>query len=155
MLSRSIQRVLPWTGRVANVLQSTTLSTSAAVSKPPDPEPVPISKLYDNFLDGTSSAYLEDPSSVDKSWASFFSMASTLAAVARHATHTLTFSIILCCCFINDSTLVLQIKAFSLTRSRKHTMSLHRGNARRPSCHRSPLPLSLIRPFRSLCGCFS
>lgn len=45
-----------------------------------DPEPVPLSKLKDSFLDGTSSTYLEEleeryranPRSVDKSWASFF-----------------------------------------------------------------------------------
>ena len=44
------------------------------------PKPVPMSKLKDAFLDGTSSTYLEDleekynkdPSSVDNSWASFF-----------------------------------------------------------------------------------
>ncbi|KAL0048536.1 hypothetical protein WJX82_005284 [Trebouxia sp. C0006] len=44
------------------------------------PKPVPMSKLKDSFLDGTSSTYLEDmeekyrqdPNSVDKSWASFF-----------------------------------------------------------------------------------
>jgi hypothetical protein len=44
------------------------------------PKPVPLPKLKDSFLDGTSSTYLEeleeryrsDPSSVDKSWASFF-----------------------------------------------------------------------------------
>lgn len=44
------------------------------------PEPVPLSKLKDSFLDGTSSTYLEEleeryrtnPKSVDKSWASFF-----------------------------------------------------------------------------------
>ena len=44
------------------------------------PKPVPIAKLKDSFLDGTSSTYLEqlqekfndDPASVDKSWASFF-----------------------------------------------------------------------------------
>lgn len=43
-------------------------------------QPVPLSKLKDGFLDGTSSTYLEeleerfhaDPSSVDKSWAAFF-----------------------------------------------------------------------------------
>jgi 2-oxoglutarate dehydrogenase E1 component len=45
-----------------------------------EPEPVPLSKLKDSFLDGTSSTYLEEleeryranPRSVDKSWASFF-----------------------------------------------------------------------------------
>lgn len=44
------------------------------------PEPVPLAKLKDSFLDGTSATYLEnigekyseDPKSVDKSWASFF-----------------------------------------------------------------------------------
>lgn len=44
------------------------------------PKPTPLPKLKDNFLDGTSSTYLEeleerynsDPSSVDKTWASFF-----------------------------------------------------------------------------------
>jgi hypothetical protein len=43
-------------------------------------EPVPLSKLKDSFLDGTSSSYLEEleeryranPRSVDKTWASFF-----------------------------------------------------------------------------------
>ena len=41
---------------------------------------MPLSKLKDSFLDGTSSNYLEEleeryrtnPSSVDKTWASFF-----------------------------------------------------------------------------------
>lgn len=44
------------------------------------PKAVPLSKLKDGFLDGTSSTYLEeleeryrqDPGSVDKSWSSFF-----------------------------------------------------------------------------------
>ena len=53
------------------------------------PQPVPMSKLKDSFLDGTSSTYLEDmeekyrqdPSSVDKSWASFF---RSLGASFRH-----------------------------------------------------------------------
>ncbi|CAH9115056.1 unnamed protein product [Cuscuta europaea] len=44
------------------------------------PRPVPLSKLTDNFLDGTSSVYLEelqraweqDPNSVDESWDNFF-----------------------------------------------------------------------------------
>lgn len=44
------------------------------------PESVPLSKLTDNFLDGTSSVYLEelqrawevDPNSVDESWDTFF-----------------------------------------------------------------------------------
>ncbi|KAK9823376.1 hypothetical protein WJX72_002327 [[Myrmecia] bisecta] len=48
--------------------------------KDQQPKAVPLSKLKDSFLDGTSSTYLEeleeryraDPSSVDKTWASFF-----------------------------------------------------------------------------------
>ncbi|KAG6483235.1 2-oxoglutarate dehydrogenase, mitochondrial-like [Zingiber officinale] len=46
----------------------------------PHPRPVPLSRLSDSFLDGTSSVYLEelqraweaDPSSVDESWDNFF-----------------------------------------------------------------------------------
>ncbi|THG02997.1 hypothetical protein TEA_023582 [Camellia sinensis var. sinensis] len=46
----------------------------------PVPRPVPLSRLSDNFLDGTSSVYLEDlqrtweedPNSVDESWDNFF-----------------------------------------------------------------------------------
>jgi len=53
--------------------------TSSALFEPP-PQPVPLSKLKDSFLDGTSSTYLEEleeryrlnPANVDKSWASFF-----------------------------------------------------------------------------------
>jgi 2-oxoglutarate dehydrogenase E1 component len=45
-----------------------------------EPAPVPLRKMKDSFLDGTSSSYLEeleeryreDPKSVDTSWASFF-----------------------------------------------------------------------------------
>ena len=45
-----------------------------------EPEPVPLSKLKDSFNDGTSVTYLEelekryldDPGSVDRTWASFF-----------------------------------------------------------------------------------
>lgn len=86
MLSRQVTSVLPWTRALSSLFQRG-LSSSTASAKSKDPEPVPISKLYDNFLDGTSSTYLEelerryqsDPNSVDKTWASFFSMASTLA----------------------------------------------------------------------------
>ncbi|GAA0152658.1 dehydrogenase [Lithospermum erythrorhizon] len=53
--------------------------TSKAQSAPV-PRPVPLSKLTDSFLDGTSSVYLEelqraweqDPNSVDESWDNFF-----------------------------------------------------------------------------------
>lgn len=52
------------------------------------PTPVPLSKLSDNFLDGTSSAYLEelqrawenDPAAVDESWDTFFRNFTGLAA---------------------------------------------------------------------------
>jgi hypothetical protein len=45
-----------------------------------DPEPVPLSKLKDSFNDATSvtyleeleKRYLEDPGSIDRTWASFF-----------------------------------------------------------------------------------
>lgn len=51
------------------------------------PKPVPLAKMKDSFLDGTSSTYLEqlqerfneNPQSVDKSWASFFRSLGTLA----------------------------------------------------------------------------
>lgn len=55
-------------------------------------QPVPLPKLKDGFLDGTSSTYLEeleerfrdDPSSVDKTWASFFNNLGAQAC-ARNA----------------------------------------------------------------------
>lgn len=57
------------------------------------PKPVPMSKLKDSFLDGTSSTYLEDmeeryrqdPSSVDKSWASFFRSLGTRTHAAMRS----------------------------------------------------------------------
>ncbi|XP_023773064.1 uncharacterized protein LOC111921714 [Lactuca sativa] len=57
----------------------TTLFKSKAQSAPV-PRPVPLSRLTDSFLDGTSSVYLEelqrtwenDPQSVDESWDNFF-----------------------------------------------------------------------------------
>lgn len=56
----------------------TIIKTKAESS--PVPQSVPLSKLSDNFLDGTSSVYLEelqraweeDPNSVDESWDHFF-----------------------------------------------------------------------------------
>ncbi|GJP55325.1 hypothetical protein CLOM_g14297 [Closterium sp. NIES-68] len=55
-------------------------SVSPQLTSPPPPKAVPLSNLMDNFLDGTSSVYLEelqraweqDPTSVDKSWDTFF-----------------------------------------------------------------------------------
>lgn len=57
---------------------STALRPKAGTA--PVPRPVPLSRLTDNFLDGTSSVYLEelqraweaDPDSVDESWDNFF-----------------------------------------------------------------------------------
>ncbi len=54
------------------------LQTTSAVCE--HPKPVALSKLKDSFADATSVAYLEaleerfnaDPSSIDKTWASFF-----------------------------------------------------------------------------------
>lgn len=62
--------VLPW-------LRSLTTTSSAQSAAP---QPVPLSQLKDSFNDATSVTYLEelekqyrqDPSSVDKTWASFF-----------------------------------------------------------------------------------
>ncbi|PHT54347.1 2-oxoglutarate dehydrogenase, mitochondrial [Capsicum baccatum] len=56
----------------------------------PVPRPVPLSKLTDSFLDGTSSVYLEelqraweqDPNSVDESWDNFFRNFTGLAATS-------------------------------------------------------------------------
>ncbi|XP_078445546.1 uncharacterized protein LOC144714634 [Wolffia australiana] len=55
-------------------------SSCARPNAAPIPRPVPLSKLTDNFLDGTSSVYLEElqraweenPDSVDESWDNFF-----------------------------------------------------------------------------------
>ncbi|CDP00048.1 unnamed protein product [Coffea canephora] len=68
-------RVVPLQNRYFH----TTVSRSRAQSAP-IPRPVPLSKLTDSFLDGTSSVYLEelqraweqDPNSVDESWDNFF-----------------------------------------------------------------------------------
>ncbi|CAI9285807.1 unnamed protein product [Lactuca saligna] len=84
----AIKRTLSQTGTYAarkHLLPSqtrhfhTTLFKSKAQSAPV-PRPVPLSRLTDSFLDGTSSVYLEelqrtwenDPQSVDESWDNFF-----------------------------------------------------------------------------------
>lgn len=81
MLAQLRQRAWPSLAQAATRLQWAAFSGTATVAKPPpDPEPVPLSKMYDSFLDGTSSSYLEeierqyneDPASVDKTWAGFF-----------------------------------------------------------------------------------
>lgn len=63
----------------------------SSADKLQQPEPVPLSKLKDSFLDGTSSTYLEEleeryrsnPASVDKSWASFFHSMGEAAGSTR------------------------------------------------------------------------
>ncbi|RVX13636.1 2-oxoglutarate dehydrogenase, mitochondrial [Vitis vinifera] len=68
-------RVLPSQNRY---FHSTVLKSKAQAA--PVPRPVPLSRLTDSFLDGTSSVYLEelqraweaDPNSVDESWDNFF-----------------------------------------------------------------------------------
>ncbi|KAM1370992.1 hypothetical protein ACFX2F_041393 [Malus domestica] len=55
-------------------------TTLCKAQSAPIPRPVPLSRLNDSFLDGTSSVYLEglqrdweaDPNSVDESWDNFF-----------------------------------------------------------------------------------
>ena len=80
MLALTSRRLTPLLARFSGALPAASFTTSQVASKPPDPQPVPLSKLYDSFLDGTSSSYLEelerryqeDPNSVDKTWAGFF-----------------------------------------------------------------------------------
>ncbi|KAF7820480.1 2-oxoglutarate dehydrogenase, mitochondrial-like [Senna tora] len=68
-------RVLPSQSRY---FHSTVFKSKAQTA--PVPRPVPLSRLTDSFLDGTSSVYLEelqraweaDPNSVDESWDNFF-----------------------------------------------------------------------------------
>ncbi|KAL6785511.1 OGD1 [Auxenochlorella protothecoides x Auxenochlorella symbiontica] len=78
MLAHSSRRVA---GRVARTLAAVQRDfKSSAAAGQAHPKPVPLSKLKDSFLDGTSSTYLEeleqryreDPASVDRTWASFF-----------------------------------------------------------------------------------
>lgn len=77
------QRCLPISGtrifpQHSRYFHSTSLRPKAQTA--PIPRAVPLSKLTDNFLDGTSSVYLEelqraweqDPNSVDESWDNFF-----------------------------------------------------------------------------------
>jgi hypothetical protein len=78
MLSFTVRRLARRGGALALLRP---LSASAqALASAAEPEPVPLSKLKDQFLNATSSTYLEEleeryrsnPKSVDKSWASFF-----------------------------------------------------------------------------------
>ncbi|XP_058109794.1 uncharacterized protein LOC131252997 [Magnolia sinica] len=70
----------PWPLSHHRQLHSTVLRPKAQASTAPVPRPVPLSRLTDSFLDGTSSVYLEelqraweaDPDSVDESWDNFF-----------------------------------------------------------------------------------
>jgi len=77
-LRRSLaSRASPAATRCGRGFHSTALRPRSAA---PVPRAVPLSRLSDSFLDGTSSVYLEelqraweaDPSSVDESWDNFF-----------------------------------------------------------------------------------
>ncbi|KAK3036201.1 hypothetical protein RJ639_030645 [Escallonia herrerae] len=67
-----------WDGPQNRYVHTPTFTSKAEAA--PVPRPVPLSRLTDSFLDGTSSVYLEelqrtweaDPSSVDESWDNFF-----------------------------------------------------------------------------------
>ncbi|KAF7008964.1 hypothetical protein CFC21_023607, partial [Triticum aestivum] len=77
-LRRSLSRApaSPFAGPAPRYFHSTLPRRYAA----PEPRAVPLSRLTDSFLDGTSSVYLEelqraweaDPTSVDESWDNFF-----------------------------------------------------------------------------------
>ncbi|XP_071724155.1 uncharacterized protein [Rutidosis leptorrhynchoides] len=82
----ALKRTLPYGGSYASRahIRSRCFHTTNLKSKPestaPIPRSVPLSRLSDSFLDGTSSVYLEelqrawetDPNSVDESWDNFF-----------------------------------------------------------------------------------
>lgn len=83
-ITRSLPRAGSYSAR-RHVLPSENrfFHTTIFKSKPetgPIPRSVPLSRLSDSFLDGTSSVYLEelqrtwetDPNSVDESWDNFF-----------------------------------------------------------------------------------
>eukprot|EP00210_Caulerpa_lentillifera_P004773 g4557.t1 len=82
--TKRVSTLLPHLLPFGTALQTVSFTTSRKVladsSDPPVPKPVPLKKLKDSFLYGTSSAYLEeletrynaDPKSVDKTWAAFF-----------------------------------------------------------------------------------
>ncbi|KAK1434686.1 hypothetical protein QVD17_00435 [Tagetes erecta] len=81
----AIRRTLLQSGSYATRTRNRCFQTTVFKSKPesgpgPVPRSVPLSRLSDSFLDGTSSVYLEelqrtwetDPNSVDESWNNFF-----------------------------------------------------------------------------------
>jgi len=69
------------------------LATRRAFAAPPPPPPVAQAKMADSFADGSSIAYLEElearfrenPASVDKSWANFFSLLGARAGAPQLA----------------------------------------------------------------------
>ncbi|KAL3629978.1 hypothetical protein CASFOL_026290 [Castilleja foliolosa] len=83
-IRRTLSHTTSYTARTQTVSSQSryfhsTVFKSQAQSAPV-PRPVPLSRLTDSFLDGTSSVYLEelqraweqDPNSVDESWDNFF-----------------------------------------------------------------------------------
>ena len=91
MALRAASRRLATQLRAAPVCLGTErwIQSSSATDAQGHPKPTPLPKLKDSFLDGTSSTYLEeleerynsDPSSVDKTWASFFGSLGELMAL--------------------------------------------------------------------------
>ncbi|KAF6164381.1 hypothetical protein GIB67_037538 [Kingdonia uniflora] len=84
-IKRSIGQARSYQTRVITTSERRCFHSSVVNTKPhgataPVPRPVPLSRLTDSFLDGTSSVYLEelqrawedDPNSVDESWDNFF-----------------------------------------------------------------------------------
>ncbi|KAK2991202.1 hypothetical protein RJ640_027174 [Escallonia rubra] len=77
-----------WVGPQNRYIHTTVFTSKAEAA--PVPRPVPLSRLTDSFLDGTSSVYLEelqraweaDPSSVDESWDNFFRNFASQAATS-------------------------------------------------------------------------
>lgn len=81
------RRLAQEAGRLARSLGSVRYFQGSGDAGQSQPKAVPLAKLKDSFLDGTSSTYLEeleekfrlDPHSVDKSWAGFFKSLGALA----------------------------------------------------------------------------
>ena len=138
------------------------------------PKPVPMSKLKDSFLDGTSSTYLEDmeekyrqdPNSVDKSWASFFRSLGThilrLYYLNMHVALGLSIDSRACgsagdircrnsdldTCFVISLTIqALQNLVSHLRQLQRHTTNSSR-EAKSSHSRQQPCP---TRAYRSLC----
>ena len=100
MFAAVSRRFAPVLAQATTALQTASFASTRLALKPPDPQAVPMSKLYDSFLDGTSSSYLEelerryneDPGSVDKTWAGFFRHVGALSTTVTSLAATWTLS---------------------------------------------------------------